>query len=400
MKAGTRFFFSLLIFLSASFVCAVSISTFAGETDEAATLRGPHPSRQREVFTNEDLQRPGSDPGISTFLPALQVDATLPKEEERPMADSVQARIALEPYVKEADPGWYSQQMDSLRGDLESIDSKVQQLREFRKDGKGMAGGFTLDQPSLRLTPENEIQQLTVLRQELERRIAELEDTARRNGLPPGLLRASPAESALLAAPGPEFHLTASAVKDLKRESARTESQVAEERSQLESAKKDLDLLQRELFLSGQQFYGNPDYASDDKGRARLADIAAHLDRTRDAVKASEERIAALEDNRKTLERAVGPKEKASLTPEQEQAAWQEKLRPFREELAQVEGVVGRMAKEAAARKMTLYPATNSGNATTDLLRRLSARAAELQHKINIIEDDALHAGVPPGWLR
>jgi hypothetical protein len=121
---------------------------------------------------------------------------------------------------------------------------------------------------------------------------------------------------------------------------------------------------------------------------------------TRDAVNASEERIAALGDNLKTLGRALGPKEKPPLTPEQEQAAWQEKLGPPREELAQVEGVIGGMEREATARAMTLYPVTIGGSSTADLLRRLSARAAELQREISAIEDDARRASVPPGWLR
>ena len=400
MRAATRFFSSVLIFLSASFVCAVSIYAFTGETDEAAVSQEPRLSRQRKVFTNEDLERLGSKWGESTFLHPPQEDAAHPGAEEGLAVDSGQASIEVEPYVKEGDPRWYLQQMDSLRAELEGIDSKVQRLREFRKNGTGITGGFTLDQPSLRLTPENEIEQLTLRRQELERRIAEIEDTARRKGFPAGFLRVSLAESASLTAPGQEIHLTPSAVKELQQERERTESQVAEERSELEVAKKELDLLQREHFLSGQQFYNNPDYASDSRGSARLADIAAHLASTRDAVNASEQRIAALGDNLKTLGRALGPKEKPSLTPEQEQAAWQEKLGPLREELAQVEGVVGGMEKEAAARAMTLYPVTIGGSSTADLLQRLSARATELQHEINTIEDDARRAGVPPGWLR
>jgi hypothetical protein len=101
-----------------------------------------------------------------------------------------------------------------------------------------------------------------------------------------------------------------------------------------------------------------------------------------------------------TLDRALGPKEKPLLTPEQEKAAWQEKLRPPREELAQLEGVLKRMEKEAAAQAITLYPVTNGGSPTADLVRRLSARAAELQREIDAIEDEARRADIPPGWLR
>jgi chromosome segregation ATPase len=398
--AGKRFFSSFLIFLSASFVCAVSVAAFTEETDETAALQRPRLGSQRKIFTNEDLQRPESETGVSAFLDPPQVDAAPPRAKEHLAADSGKTRIELEPYVKEADPRWYSEQMDSLRAELENINSKVQQLREFRKDGKGMTGGLTLDQPSLRLTPENEIEQLTLRREELEFRLAELEDTARRKGFPPGLLRASPSESSLFTAPRPEIHMISSEVKELKKEREQIESRLTDDRSQLEFARKDLDLLQREQFLSAQQFYSNPDYTSDGSGRARLSDVEAHLASTRDAVNASEQRISELEDNLKTLDRALGPKEKPPLTPEQEKAAWQEKLRPPREELAQLEGALKGMEKEAATRAITLYPVTNGGSPTSDLVRRLSARAAELQRQIDAIEDEARRADVPPGWLR
>lgn len=297
MWAPTRFFSSFLILLSASLVCPVSIPASPGETGQAAASPKPPPGQRKKVFTNEDLQGLPSAPGITTFLPSPEVVSAPPKGEQRLAAGPSQASIERKPYVKETDPHWYLEQMDSGRIELESIDGTAQRIREFRKSGMGMTGGITLDQPGLRLSPENEVQQLARRRQELESQIAELEDTARHNGFPPGFLRGS------LSANAP-------------------------------------------------------------------------------------------------LERALGPNQKPALSPEQERTAWQEKLRPLLEELAQVGGVVGRMEKEAAARGMTLYPVTVGGSPTADLLRRLNARAGALQREITTIEDEARRASAPPGWLR
>jgi len=297
MRAPTRFFSPFLILLSASFVCPVSIPACTGETDQSVASPKPHPNRQKKVFTNEDLQGLPSGSGITTFLPSPEVVSAPPKGEQRPAAGRGQGSVERKPYFKETNPHWYLEQMDSGRTELESIDSTAQRIREFRKSGMGMTGGITLDQPGLRLSPENEAEQLALRRKEIESQIAELEDTARHNGFPPGFLRGS-----LSASP--------------------------------------------------------------------------------------------------PLKRALGPKEQPPPTPEQERTAWQEKLRPLQEELTQVEGVVERMEKEAAARGMTLYPVTVGGSSTADLLRRLKARAAALQREISTIEDEARRASAPPGWLR
>jgi hypothetical protein len=297
MRATMRLFSPFLILLSASFLCSVSIPSSAGQTDQATPSSKPHPSQLKKVLTDEDLQGLPSGSGVTTFLPAAEVVSAPSKGELRLAADRGRASLERKPYVKETDPRWYLEHLDSARIELESIDSTVQRIREFRKSGMGSAGGITLDQPGLRLSPENEVEQLARRRQELAMQIAELEDTARHNGFSPGLLRGS------LPANAPP-------------------------------------------------------------------------------------------------ESALAPSEQPPLTPEQERTAWQEKLQPLREELAQVEGVVRQMENEAAARGITLYPVTVGGSATADLLRRLKARAGVLQLEISAIEDEARRASAPPGWLR
>lgn len=285
------------LFLSAGFLCSALILASTGEATQATASPNTESSRGKKVVTNEDLQPQPSELAITTSARSAQLDSAASEGEQRLAGRPDKASIAIEEYVKDADAHSYLEQMNSLRTELEGIDTKVQQLREFRRSALGATGGITLDQPSLRLSPENELEQLALRRQEVARQIGELEDMARHKGFPAGFLRGSLPSGAPAAM-------------------------------------------------------------------------------------------------------AVGPEEKQALSPDQQRAAWQEKLRPLQEELAQAQGTVERMYKEAAAQGMTLSTGTVGGNPTTDLLRRLEARAGALQQQISAIEEEARQASVPPGWLR
>ena len=290
--SARRFFF-----LSASFLCSVALLAPTSEAAQARPSPNTESSHRKRVITNEDLEPPSSEPAATTSVPSPLLDSAAPRGEQRLAGSPDQAGIERDDYVKDADADSLLEQMNSLRKELEDIETKVQQLREFRKSALGATNGISLDQPSLRLSPENELEQLALRRQEVVQQIDELEDIARHKGFPAGLLRGS--------------------------------------------------------LPSGAPPAG-----------------------------------------------VVGPEENQALTPDEQRTAWQEKLRPLQEELAQVRGVVERMYKEAAAQGMTLSTGTLGGSPTADLLRRLEARAGALQQQISTIEEEARRASVPPGWLR
>jgi cation transport regulator ChaC len=92
------------------------------------------------------------------------------------------------------------QQAGSLSAQVEAIDARVQQLRQFRATGTapGIIVGLVLDAPCEGITTDNEIQQLILQRAQIESRIVDLEDTARQNDIPSGIFRV-PAASAQAA---------------------------------------------------------------------------------------------------------------------------------------------------------------------------------------------------------
>ncbi len=386
----------VVLFSGLAVLAAAAIPTCSNSPEKNVTAPAPRPKIQKRVFTNEDLERPGGQL-ITTEGPPTE--AAAPSAEPRAAAFAGTAFAKLEPYVKERDPEWYRGQLGSLRAEVARVDTQIHRLRDFRATGRGMMGGLVLGEPSLRLTPENEIEQLGVRRQELQQQIDELEGNARRNGIAPGfLIAASPYMPALSAQTRPR--LTPAEADELEEQRTEIEVQLAEEKAHLKVAQKQLDLIERDDVLFRQQFYSNPEYASDDKGKAQLTRLASRLTAKQDELSAAQEKIEAFQKELETLDRGLGPKPAAPLTPEQQREAWQEHLRPLREELARVQAELARMRADTAARGLTLYPETSTGSPTSILLRQLETRTTTLRQQIEAIDDEAHRTGALPGWLR
>lgn len=392
-------FLSAVFFLGATAIPAAPCPTCSDSASKSLATPRPRPKTQRKIFTNEVLEELESKSPVTAPLEAPAVEAAAPNVDPPAARSSTAAIAKIEPYVKERDLGWYRGQFASLRAELERIDRLIRRLREFRATGRGMMSGIVLGEPGLRLTPENEIEQLGLHRRELQRQIDELEDTARRSDIEPGfLLASSPYVTSSATQSRPQ--LTPEEVDELEKQRTEVEAQLTQEKVHLEFAKKELELVERDDVLFRQQFYSNPGYTSDHKGRAQLAVLASELSAKREEVSVAQNKIEAFQEELQTLERAMGPKPAGPLTPEQQREAWQDRLRPLREQLARVEAELARMRADTATRGLTLYPETSSGSPTSILLRRLETRAATLRQQIEAVDEEAHRAGIPPGWLR
>ncbi len=191
-----------------------------------------------------------------------------------------------------------------------------------------------------------------------------------------------------------------SADKEKGKDRAEAEAELAQEKQHLETAKHELDLLQRDLNLHRQQFYSDPGYASNTEGKAALDEFASQVEAKRQEVQQTEQKIAALEGKLESMNHELGAKKEEPITPEKEHESWLARVRPLRQELERVEAELQRVRAEADARGMTLYGVTAGGSMTANQLQQLENRRANLQQQIAAIEDEARRAGVPTGWLR
>jgi len=100
---------------------------------------------------------------------------------------------ALPPlYLKTQDLEWYAEQAARLRDELERKKAQLGGYRRAIEDArslKTMTGGINLDDGDIGITPEAGIEILQQRVSETQSELDALEEVARRNDIPPGILR-------------------------------------------------------------------------------------------------------------------------------------------------------------------------------------------------------------------
>lgn len=130
------------------------------------------------VWTNEDLEK----------LHVRDLISILGRTDE----EELPSISVPESYQKSQDPEWYAEQAADLNDELED---RQEQLREYRQaidDTRSLrdtVGGVNFDGGDNCVSPDSCIQILQQGVNDAQARLAALEDMARHNGIPPGVLR-------------------------------------------------------------------------------------------------------------------------------------------------------------------------------------------------------------------
>jgi hypothetical protein len=167
--------------LAAVLALAVAFPSRAAEKPRAVQGDQNHP---KKIWTNDDMDQLRSRGLISIVgqepNEAAMPSATAPSEPSVPAYHSI-----LE------DPEWYAQKSADLQ---EELDKRQAALREQQTALANAANGITqpgvaMDQPDAGVTPEAGLANLAAQVQEVQNQLDELSDLARRNNIPPGVLR-------------------------------------------------------------------------------------------------------------------------------------------------------------------------------------------------------------------
>jgi hypothetical protein len=167
------------LYLTISLAISISLSTIAIPLRAAGQPRAEKMEKTNVVWTNEDLKRLTSLGLISI------VGQPVPAE------DAI-ATAAPPPYVKTQDPEWYAERATKLRDQLERRQAELRESRQALDDARSlreMTGGINLDEGNAGITPEAGIELLQRRVQEAQTELDELEDLARRHDIQPGALR-------------------------------------------------------------------------------------------------------------------------------------------------------------------------------------------------------------------
>ena len=135
-------------------------------------------SRNTAVWTNDDLERL-HDLGLICIVGRMN--------EETSMSASLP-----QPYVKTQDPEWYAEQAAQLRDELERRRAQLQEHQKALEDARSLretTGGINVDEGDIGITPEAGIEFLQQRLNEAQMGLDALENLARRNDIPPGTLR-------------------------------------------------------------------------------------------------------------------------------------------------------------------------------------------------------------------
>ena len=165
--------------LTSSLAISMTAITLAIPLRAANKPRAGKILRTAVVWTNQDLKGLRSLGLISVVgQPVLVEDAT--------------ATALPSPYVKTQDPEWYAGRATELREELERGQAQLRECQQALDDArslKEMTGGINLDEANIGITPEAGIEILRRRMQESQTKLDELEDLARHDGIPPGVLR-------------------------------------------------------------------------------------------------------------------------------------------------------------------------------------------------------------------
>jgi hypothetical protein len=162
-----------------SLAISITLSALAIPLRAANKPRAGKTEKATVLWTNEDLER----------LRPLGVISIV----GQPNTQEGSAAAALPPlYVQTQDPEWYAEQAARLRGELERRKAQLGWYRQAIEDArnlKTMPGGMNLDDGNIGITPEAGIEILQQRVSETQSELDVLEDLARHNDIPPGVLR-------------------------------------------------------------------------------------------------------------------------------------------------------------------------------------------------------------------
>ena len=178
-------------YLTFSLAFSLALSTLAIPLRAANKPRAAKTEGRPVVWTNEDLER----------LRGLGLISVVGQDPEEATADDATADDAapspyMDPqdpdYVETQDPEWYFEQASDLRAELERREDGLQRYLQAIEDARALkttTGGINLAQGDIAITLEDGIDLLQWRVYETQSDLDDLEDLARRNDIPPGVLR-------------------------------------------------------------------------------------------------------------------------------------------------------------------------------------------------------------------
>lgn len=363
--------------------------------------QSPQPKR---VWTDEDLKKLPQQGTLKTGKPVSRENSSEADKNE--------------PYRREKDPKWYFRQLEPLRQELTRVENNLRVLSEAKRSGKAGTGTIELDSEEAGLTTDGEITVLERRRDDLRKRIDDLEEQGRHNNILPGQMR----ENAETTRWSPDNSEPNGSGRENQSESGvakELQSRLADDKKRLGDADKELDLLRREQRLEEQKEFSKPETQRRREAPARLVGIGNEIVEKGAEVQGLQERIAQLEDQIEDTKRhpAMEAEQRerpgsteAIQTEKEAELSWRKQFGEVDYKIAIARKELDILQREHNILLMQYYanPATamKEGVTRRDINNHRRAiegkqkELSELKNQREDLEDALRHAGGPPAWAR
>ena len=363
--------------------------------------QSPQPKR---VWTDEDLKKLPQQGTLKTGKPVSRENSSEADKNE--------------PYRREKDPKWYFRQLEPLRQELTRVENNLRVLSEAKRSGKAGTGTIELDSEEAGLTTDGEITVLERRRDDLRKRIDDLEEQGRHNNILPGQMR----ENAETTRWSPDNSEPNGSGRENQSESGvakELQSRLAEDKKRLDDADKELDLLRREQRLEEQKEFSKPETQRRREAPARLVGIGNEIVEKGAEVQGLQERIAQLEDQIEDTKRHPATEAEqrerpgsteAIQTEKEAELSWRKQFGEVDYKIAIARKELDILQREHNILLMQYYanPATamKEGVTRRDINNHRRAiegkqkELSELKNQREDLEDALRHAGGPPAWAR
>lgn len=142
----------------------------------------PKTPAPEKIWTNYRVEALRNIAPISIIglVPSAETPATISSANQITAAGRPYA-----PYVKEKDPAWYTEEVETRRAQIAQAETQIKLIQNIRATGVGISSAISLTQLSVGMTPESTIEILQGQARELHTQVENFQDEARRNGILP-----------------------------------------------------------------------------------------------------------------------------------------------------------------------------------------------------------------------
>jgi len=147
-----------------------------------ATPAVPEKKKPKKVWTNDDVSSiPGS---VSVVGDATKSDSS-GSQQKTPSADGGSGKED----VRQKQIDGYKDQIRQLQAQIDAADKTIAQLKNFKGENNSPSGGININQGYNMVPVEDQVKQLEDKKKQMQAKIEDVENEARKNGIDSGDLR-------------------------------------------------------------------------------------------------------------------------------------------------------------------------------------------------------------------